>query len=315
MIPLITIEGATASGKSALAVCLAESIGAEIISADSRQVYRHMDIGTAKTLLQDRKGIPHHLIDIINPDQSYNAGSFSKDAAKLIEAMHKRKVIPIICGGTGLYVRSLLQGLCELPTIPEHIRNELKDKLNLEGISSLYKQLTELDPVFAAGISSNDRQRILRGLEVVLGTGKTLSEHWQNQRQNQLYRPFRIFLDPPRECLYEKINRRMEQMLSEGLLDEVKMLFSMGFDEHSPGLNSLGYKEFIPFVQGKSSAQGCSLIAAQHHRNYAKRQLTWYRKYRFDLTFNPEEIRISEIVKNVEASFTEASNANCSQSD
>lgn len=315
MIPLITIEGATASGKSTLAVCLAESIGAEIISADSRQVYRYMDIGTAKTPVQDRKGIPHHLVDIINPDQSYSAGSFGKDAAKLIEAMHKRKVIPIICGGTGLYIRSMLQGLCELPIIPEGIRQELKDKLSQEGISSLYKQLSELDPVFAAGISNNDRQRILRGLEVALGTGKTLSEHWKNQQQNELYRPFRILLDPPRECLYEKINRRMEQMLSEGLLDEVNRLFSMGYDEHSPGLNSLGYKEFVPFIQGKASAQECSFIAAQHHRNYAKRQLTWYRKCRFDLTFNPEEIKLSEIVKNVEANFTEASNANRSQSD
>ncbi len=315
MIPLITIEGATASGKSTLAVCLAESIGAEIISADSRQVYRYMDIGTAKTPVQDRKGIPHHLVDIINPDQSYSAGSFGKDAAKLIEAMHKRKVIPIICGGTGLYIRSMLQGLCELPIIPEGIRQELKDKLSQEGISSLYKQLSELDPVFAAGISNNDRQRILRGLEVALGTGKTLSEHWKNQQQNELYRPFRILLDPPRECLYEKINRRMEQMLSEGLLDEVNRLFSMGYDEHSSGLNSLGYKEFVPFIQGKASAQECSFIASQHHRNYAKRQLTWYRKCRFDLTFNSEEIKLSEIVKNVEANFTEASNANRSQSD
>ncbi len=315
MIPIITLEGATASGKSALAVALAQRINAVIISADSRQVYRYLDIGTAKTTPEERKGVPHHLIDIIDPDESYNAGTFSKDAAKLIADLYSRKVIPIVCGGTGLYVKGLLQGLCELPMIAEELRSELRDRMHKVGLGAMYQDLKKLDPSFAGSISENDSQRILRGLEVAIGTGKTLSEHWRAQNHTSAYLPFRIFIDMPRSRLYSRINGRMSQMLKLGLVEEIRCLFQRGYTEVSPGLNSLGYKEFLPYIRENASLEACANLATQHHRNYAKRQLTWYRKCRFDLTFNPEEVNLSEIIEKVEVKFTEACNANCSQSD
>lgn len=315
MIPIITIEGATASGKSAFAVALAQHLRAEIISADSRQVYRFMDIGTAKASPEERKGIAHHLIDIIDPDKSYNAGSFMKDAAAIIETLHSRQVIPILCGGTGLYVRSLLLGLCDLPQIPDYVRSELKERLQQTGLEAMYMELKGMDPDFAGSISINDVQRILRGLEVAIGTGKTITEHWQAQNSEPAYLPYRIFLDLPRSSLYARINSRMEQMVELGLVDEIRQLYTRGYSEASPGLNSLGYKEFIPLIHGQASAENCTTLAAQHHRNYAKRQLTWYRKCRFDLTFNPDEVNLSEIIEIVEEKFTEAVNANCSQSN
>ena len=311
MIPIVTIEGATASGKSALALELAAHYGSEIISADSRQVYRYLDIGTAKASLEDRARIPHHLIDIINPDQSYNAGAFAGDAAKIIEKLHLRGKLPIICGGTGLYIRSLLEGLFLLPDLPPQLRAELKHRLAVEGLPALYLQLCRLDPVFAAKISPQDSQRVLRGLEVVLGTGVALSEHWRMQKQQSRYKAFRIWMNPPRELLYQRINTRLQKMMEAGLLAEIASLFARGYTAASPGLNSLGYKEFLPlfidcplgtpeageFTPSPETARDCALLAAQHQRNYAKRQVTWYRKENFDLALPQSQISLSHISK------------------
>jgi tRNA dimethylallyltransferase len=310
MIPIICIEGATASGKSQLALELACYFDTEIISADSRQVYRYMDIGTAKVSPETRKQVKHHLIDIINPDQSYNAGAFSKDAAAIITSLHEKGKIPVVCGGTGLYIRSLTQGLFELPDLPTALRQELRNRLDSEGLPSLYKQLTELDPSYAATISSNDTQRILRGLEVALGTGMPLSEHWRLQKRNNPYRVFKILLEPPREELYKRINKRLLQMLSEGLVEEIRGLLQMGYTELSPGLNSLGYKEFMPLFKGTASEAECADLAAQHHRNYAKRQSTWYRKCTFDLTMGETEVKLSLIVNSIKDKLSGETNAN-----
>ena len=168
MIPVITIEGATASGKSALAIVLAEALNTEIISADSRQVYRYLDIGTAKLTKEEQKRVKHHLIDIINPDETYNAGAFVKDASIIIEKLHSEGKIPVICGGTGLYIKALLKGLFSLPPLPQEIRQNLKQHLKEEGLAALYAELKILDPLFAEKISENDTQRILRGLEVAI---------------------------------------------------------------------------------------------------------------------------------------------------
>ena len=253
MIPVITIEGATASGKSALAIALAEALNTEIISADSRQVYRFMDIGTAKVTKEEQKRIKHHLIDIINPSENYNAGAFLKDASIIIEKLHSEGKIPVICGGTGLYVKALLKGLFTLPPLPEKIRHSLKQRLKNEGIAVLYAELLKLDPLFANKISENDTQRILRGLEVVMGTGIPLSDHWQKQKLSCKYNAFRILIDIPRPELYKRINLRMEKMLDQGLLDEIENLFALGYTENSPGLNCLGYKEFLPYLQKKQN--------------------------------------------------------------
>lgn len=290
MIPVITIEGATASGKSALAIVLAEALNTEIISADSRQVYRYLDIGTAKVTKEEQKRVKHHLIDIINPDETYNAGAFVKDASIIIEKLHSEGKIPVICGGTGLYIKALLKGLFSLPPLPQEIRQNLKQHLKEEGLAALYAELKSLDPLFAEKISENDTQRILRGLEVAIGTGIPLSEHWQKQKSSCKYNAFRILIDIPRPELYQRINQRIEKMLAQGLLAEIENLFALGYDENSPGLNCLGYKEFLPYFKKEVGLEECILLAAQHQRNYAKRQVTWYRKGNFDLVISPSGI-------------------------
>ena len=290
MIPVITIEGATASGKSALAIVLAEALNTEIISADSRQVYRYLDIGTAKVTKEEQKRVKHHLIDIINPDETYNAGAFVKDASLIIEKLHSEGKIPVICGGTGLYIKALLKGLFSLPPLPHEIRQNLKQRLKEEGLAALYAELKSLDPLFAEKISENDTQRILRGLEVAIGTGIPLSEHWQKQKSSCKYNAFRILIDIPRPELYQRINQRIEKMLAQGLLAEIENLFALGYDENSPGLNCLGYKEFLPYFKKEVGLEECILLAAQHQRNYAKRQVTWYRKGNFDLVISPSGI-------------------------
>jgi len=290
MIPVITIEGATASGKSALAIVLAEALNTEIISADSRQVYRYLDIGTAKVTKEEQKRVKHHLIDIINPDETYNAGAFVKDASLIIEKLHSEGKIPVICGGTGLYIKALLKGLFFLPPLPQEIRQNLKQRLKEEGLAALYTDLKSLDPLFADKISENDTQRILRGLEVAIGTGIPLSEHWQKQKSSCKYNAFRILIDIPRPELYQCINQRIEKMLAQGLLAEIENLFALGYDENSPGLNCLGYKEFLPYFKKEAGLEECILLAAQHQRNYAKRQVTWYRKGNFDLVISPSGI-------------------------
>ena len=290
MIPVITIEGATASGKSALAIVLAEALNTEIISADSRQVYCYLDIGTAKVTKEEQKRVKHHLIDIINPDETYNAGAFVKDASIIIEKLHSEGKIPVICGGTGLYIKALLKGLFSLPPLPQEIRQNLKQHLKEEGLAALYAELKSLDPLFAEKISENDTQRILRGLEVAIGTGIPLSEHWQKQKSSCKYNAFRILIDIPRPELYQRINQRIEKMLAQGLLAEIENLFALGYDENSPGLNCLGYKEFLPYFKKEAGLEECILLAAQHQRNYAKRQVTWYRKGNFDLVISPSGI-------------------------
>ncbi len=290
MIPVITIEGATASGKSALAIVLAEALNTEIISADSRQVYCYLDIGTAKVTKEEQKRVKHHLIDIINPDETYTAGAFDKDASIIIEKLHSEGKIPVICGGTGLYIKALLKGLFSLPPLPQEIRQNLKQRLKEEGLAALYAELKSLDPLFAEKISENDTQRILRGLEVAIGTGIPLSEHWQKQKSSCKYNAFRILIDIPRPELYQRINQRIEKMFAQGLLAEIENLFALGYDENSPGLNCLGYKEFLPYFKKEAGLEECILLAAQHQRNYAKRQVTWYRKGNFDLVISPSGI-------------------------
>ncbi|HPM05016.1 MAG TPA: tRNA (adenosine(37)-N6)-dimethylallyltransferase MiaA [Candidatus Cloacimonas sp.] len=306
MINVITIEGPTASGKSALALALAENLGSQIISADSRQVYRYLNIGTAKPNLEEQRRVRHHLIDIIDPSQSYNAGAFTKDARIIIENLNQKGIVPIVCGGTGLYIRALLQGLFELPEQDPALREYLQNRLKTEGLNSLFAELQQLDPDFAMKISPNDPQRILRGLEVALGTGIPLSEHWRRQNRATRLTAFRILIDPLRAWLYKRIDQRMRLMIENGLLDEITELLKMGYDFHSPGLNSLGYKEFIPAFENRASLQDCTDLAAQHHRNYSKRQVTWYRKCSFDLTLDSSAITISEMIRRFEVEYSEA---------
>jgi len=303
MIPLITIEGATASGKTAFAIALAQLLQTGIISADSRQVYRYLDIGTAKPSREELSAISHHLIGIIDPDQNYSAGRFVKDATPIINELHNQSKIPIVCGGTGLYIRALLHGLFELDIDTCRIKQDLIRRLEHEPLEMLYSELLTIDPVFAAQISPNDRQRIIRGLEVWGATGVPLSLHWRRQQEKETYRCFRILIEPGRKQLYDRINARVTQMVKQGLVDEMRTLIDRGFDTRSPGLNTLGYKELMPFFRDSVPLETCLDLIRQHTRNYAKRQLTWYRKANFHLTLTSPEFTLSDVTAALRSFF------------
>ncbi|MDD2331848.1 MAG: tRNA (adenosine(37)-N6)-dimethylallyltransferase MiaA, partial [Candidatus Cloacimonetes bacterium] len=273
-IPIITIEGPTAVGKSKFACVLAERLNSEIISADSRQVYNKLDIGTAKIDKASQQRVKHHLIDIIQPDETYNAGSFARDAFRISKAMFENKSTPIFCGGTGLYIKAALEGLFIHPPIPSQIREELNQRMQNEDLSSLYHELANYDPEFASSISKNDKQRIQRGLEIYLASGIPISKHWIKQKRVPRYLPYKIMINDSRDKLYEKINSRIYKMLDMGLLDEIQRLLDEGYNDTCPGLNSLGYKEFLPFFHKTMDLDECIQIACQHTRNYAKRQYT-----------------------------------------
>lgn len=301
MIPLVSVEGPTASGKTGLAIRLADALGSEIISADSRQIYRQMDIGTAKPTPEELAAVPHHLIGIIDPSQSYNVGRFRSDALEAVSGLRQRGLLPLVCGGTGLYVRGLLDGLFPLPQIPSELRASLIDRLAAEGLAPLYEELKRADPDFASRLSPNDKQRVLRGLEVYLASGRPISEHWRSQNREPRFSAFRVLLDPPRAELYARIDRRMELMLEQGLLQEIQTLLDSGYTAASPGLSSLGYREFLPYLAGSASLEECAALAAQHTRNYAKRQCTWYRNCKFDLTIAGEDVIISDVAGRISA--------------
>lgn len=298
-IPIITIEGPTAVGKSTLALDLAEAMNSEIISADSRQVYRFLNIGTAKPTPAETARIPHHLIDIVNPDQQYTAGQFCRDAAAHISRLDARGIIPIVAGGTGFYIKSLLEGLASIPPIAPEIREELRNVARLQGEEALRKRLLEADPASARRINSGDIQKMLRALEVYESTGKTITQHWQEQKDSPPYAPFKILFTADRAELYSRINARMDAMIEMGLLKEIDNLLQQ-YQMDDPGMITVGYREFYPYFRGEKPLASCLEMAKQNSRNYAKRQLTWYRKQFFDLTITNKTVIFSELVEQID---------------
>ncbi|MDN5354804.1 MAG: tRNA dimethylallyltransferase [Candidatus Cloacimonadota bacterium] len=297
-LPLITVQGPTAIGKSSLAFKLAKKLNTEIISADSRQVYKYLDIGTAKPSLQEREEVKHHLIDIVTPDQQYTAGDFSKDADYIISHLKKQGKIPIVVGGTGFYIKSLLAGLANVPHIPNKVRNDLYKVYKEKGEEYLYEKLRKVDPEAASSINQNDVQKVLRALEVWEYTGNSLSSYWQKQQKKQRYFPINILLKTKREKLYKKINKRIDKMIESGLLQEIKQLLQ-NYKETDPGMITVGYREFYPYFRGEQTLLECMELAKQHTRNYAKRQITWYRKQEFDLTLPANDINLIQITKEI----------------
>lgn len=303
MIPIVTIEGPTASGKSALALELAHKLNTEIISADSRQVYQYLNIGTAKPREDELKDIKHHLIDIIKPNESYNAGLFRKDATRIIKELSKQGKIPVICGGTGLYIRSLIEGLFETVVEDKTIKDDLITECKIVGVESLYQQLMHCDKEAAEKINNNDKQRIIRALEVYKATGVPLSEHWKTQKLENEFTAFRICLVEERIVLYQRIDARVLLMIELGLVDEIKAVLNFGYTWEDPGFNSVGYKEFKPHINNEISLEDCVSLAQQHTRNYAKRQVTWYRKCNFNLSDAYKSIIISNVERQIKAFF------------
>jgi tRNA dimethylallyltransferase len=293
MKPVIIIQGPTAVGKSSLALDLAQKLKLEIISADSRQIYKYMDLGTAKPTKEELNRVKHHLIDIVTPDQSYNAGAFAEDARKLVDESNLN--FPIIAGGTGFYISSFLEGLCKVPDINEDIRQAIMQEYDKLGADLMYDKLLEIDPMVAKKVELNDKQRVCRALEVYQGTGKKLSEYWAEQGLLQSRKVLNVVLVDDREDIYDRINRRYDEMVETGLLEEVRKLLEMGYKIDDPGMTAVGYKELIPHLLNGDNLKRCVDLAKQHSRNYAKRQLTWYRKCKLDLVFYRKSIKYNDI--------------------
>jgi tRNA dimethylallyltransferase len=289
-IPVIVLFGPTASGKTALLERLFNNnaadrvFKAEIVSADSMQVYKGMDIGTAKPSAGLRERLPHHLIDIRTPDQSYNVGDFVRLADLCVEDITKRGLLPVVSGGTGFYLKNFIQGLPESPPSDACIREELKETVRKQGVAPLIEELRLRDPVSASRIHANDSYRLLRALEVFRLTGKPLSGFAMNgSGRADTYCFLIIGLSLNRELLYKRINERCAQMFQNGLAREVRGLLEAGFNADSPGMRAIGYREFFEFFPSFAEKSGLEpdfspieALVAQHSRNYAKRQITYF---------------------------------------
>lgn len=280
--PCLVLVGPTAIGKTDLSLGLARNYDCEIISVDSMQVYRYMDIGTAKASVGERAEIPHHLIDIVDPDEDYDAARFAKESLQAIQDIHLRDKIPLLTGGTGLYLRALLDGI--FPGVPgdEEIRRTLQVRLLKEGASNLHKELSLCDSISAKRIHTNDTQRLLRALEVFHVSGKPWSLHLARHKKEaegvRFTNILQLGLTTDRDTLYQRINKRCANMLELGLEDEVQNLLAMGYDRSLKPFSAIGYRHMINFIDGHWTKDEAVRLLARDTRRYAKRQYTWFSK-------------------------------------
>jgi len=275
---LVVLLGATASGKTALSLRLAEVLRGEIVSCDSVAVYRDLEIGAAKPTLEERARVPHHMLDIVSPETPYTAGDYSRDARDALRQIAARQRLPIVVGGTGLYLRALLEGLSAAPPRSEALRDCLRQRAADRGSAYLHRLLARLDPRSAAGIHPNDTPKLTRALEVCVTARQPISQAWSAGREPLLgFRILRLGLDPSREELYARINHRAAAMFARGLVEETQALLHRYGPECWP-LASLGYKQAAALLRGEISREVAIAATQQGHRNYAKRQATWFRR-------------------------------------
>ncbi|GAB4191099.1 MAG: tRNA (adenosine(37)-N6)-dimethylallyltransferase MiaA [Thermoflexibacter sp.] len=276
---LITIVGATAVGKTSMAIRLAQYFDTEIISADSRQFYIEMNVGTAKPSAEELKAVKHHFINSHHIDNEYNAGQFEKDALVTLTEIFQRKRVAILVGGSGLYVKALCEGFDEMPEVAPTIRKSLQEEFAVKGLAPLLKELEQEDLAYYQLVDKANPHRILRALEVIRSTHSPYSLFRKKENnENQTDRPFQIIkigLDRPREELYQRIEERMDMMIEEGLLEEVKKLYQY---KHLNAMQTVGYQEIIDFLDGKYDWEEAVRLMKRNSRRYAKRQLTWFRK-------------------------------------
>jgi tRNA dimethylallyltransferase len=278
---LLVILGPTASGKSALAIHLAEEFSGEIVSCDSVAIYRHFEIGTAKPSCEERARIPHHLIDVAEPAEAFTAGEYARQARTAAKEISKRGHSPIVVGGTGLYLRALLEGLFPGPQRSDEVRERLRARAADHGSEHLHRILRRLDPQAAANIHANDAPKLVRAIEVCLTARRPMSELWQQRGRDPLtgFRILRIGLNPPRDQLYERINHRAAKMFDNGLVEETRSLLAhFGEGREITAIHSLGYKQAVQHIRGELTLDQAVTAAQQGHRNYAKRQMTWFRR-------------------------------------
>jgi tRNA dimethylallyltransferase len=278
---IVVILGPTASGKSALAIALAERFSGEIISCDSVAVYRQFEIGTAKPSHEDRSRVPHHLIDVADPGEAFTAGEYARQARAALNAIAERGHLPLVVGGSGLYLRALLEGLFPGPQRSDALRERLRARANEKGPDYLHRLLSRLDPGTASKIHANDAPKLIRAIEVCMATRAPMSELWQERGRDPLrgFRILRIGLNPPREKLYERINARATRMFDDGLVAETQSLLQRFGDARDvTPMHSLGYQQAQQYLRGELTLAQAIAAVHQGHRNYAKRQMTWFRR-------------------------------------
>ena len=300
---LINIVGPTAIGKTSLALQLANKFNTEIISADSRQFYKEMSIGTAVPSAEELQAAKHHFIRHISIEDNYNVGDFESDAIKKLDELFKNNKIVIMVGGSGLYTKSVLEGLDYFPEVSLEIRQELNLKLEKEGLDSLQQQLHKLDPDYYKIVDLENPHRVIRALEVCISSGKPYSSYLNQPKKKRNFTAISIGLSAEREIIYDRINRRVDLMIAEGLLDEAKALFPK---RELNALNTVGYKELFSYLEGKDSLETAVSEIKKNTRRFAKRQLTWFRKDQeinwFDYKTPVEEIQqfLNSKIKNYE---------------
>lgn len=278
--PIYAIAGPTASGKTALGVRLAHMVNGEVVNFDSVQIYKGIQIATAKPNLDEMQGIPHHLIDYVDPNVDYTAADWAKDASKKICEIESRRKVPILVGGTGFYLRTLRQPLFESPKTDNSLRERLRDIMARRGHGHLYRLLRRVDPVAAAKLFERDYVRVMRGLEVFFQTGGRISEvQPQRMPPPEFAARIKLFvLNPPRDALYKKIDARTSGHFNAGLVNEVSQLLTLGVKENTNALGAHGYRRVCEYLRGERDLENAIARSQQDVRNYAKRQLTWYRR-------------------------------------
>lgn len=287
---LIILTGPTCVGKTGLSIELAKAVGGEIISADSMQVYRHMDIGTAKISRAQMQGIPHHLIDILEPFEEYNVSRFKQEAGEAIKSVLLCGNTPVITGGTGFYIQALLYDVDFSDNAQTPYRQELLTLARERGNGYLFEMLKKADPEAASYLHENDVKRVSRALEFYRETGERISEHNRKERGKKAAYDFKYFvLNMPRDILYENIDKRVDEMIKDGLVEEVKKLKDMGCNDSMVSMKGLGYKEILKFLDGYTDLDEAVRILKRDTRHFAKRQLTWFKRERDVIWINRNE--------------------------
>jgi tRNA dimethylallyltransferase len=296
---VIVICGPTGIGKTSVGIELAEKFGGEIVSADSMQIYRYMDIGTAKPTVEEKRRIPHHMIDIVDPDEDYDAVQFSKQARAIIAELDSRDRLPFVVGGTGFYIKALLHGIFQSEPIDPKIKNRLRKEAADYGNDVLYDRLMEVDPDTAARLHPNDSYRIIRALETIESTGKSISDHHQEHGfPDDPYTVLKICLQMDRPQLYDRIDKRVDLMIEAGFVDEVKKLLEMGYAADLKSMQSIGYRHVVEFLEEKLPWDECVRTLKRDTRRFAKRQFTWFGADRQNYWYEPDQS--NEIVRLVE---------------
>ena len=293
---VIIIGGPTASGKTALSIELAKKIDGEIVSADSMQIYKEMNIGTAKPDKEEMQGIKHYMLDFLSPDKNYSVANYKKDAKKAIKEILEKGKTPIVVGGTGLYIDSLIYEIEYVDTETDfEYRKELELRAEKEGLESLYEEAKKVDPEAMEKISNNDKKRIMRVLEIFKQTGKTKTELDKQSRKEPEYDYKMFAIDMQRDILYERINRRVDIMLEKGLIEEVENIYNK-YNEFPTSMQALGYKEVVEYLENKITKEEMIEKIKQESRRYAKRQLTWFRKNKETIWLDGQE----KVEKNID---------------